>query len=69
MDGPLRYNITDSHQDNWMNQHNNKKKTSPHGNNYHTNVGYTVFGVGGDGLGVVVTEILRQRSLEYIRSH
>ena len=31
--------FTDSHQDNWRNQHNYKETTSPHGNNYHTNIG------------------------------
>ena len=42
MDGPLRYrNVTDSHQDNWRNQHNYKETTPPHGTNYHANVGYT----------------------------
>ena len=45
MNGPLRYrNVTDSHQDNSRNQHNYKETTPPHGNNYHTNVGYTGLG-------------------------
>ena len=42
MNGPLGYrNVTDSHQDNWKNQHNYKDTTTPHVNDYHTNVGYT----------------------------
>ena len=43
MDGSLRYrNVTNSHQENWRNQHNYKEMTSLYepGNNYHTNVGY-----------------------------
>ena len=33
--GWIRYrNVTQSHQDNWRNQHNYKDTTPPHGNNY-----------------------------------
>ena len=65
MNGPLRYrNVTDSHQDKWRYQHNYKETTPPHGNNYHTNTPYECrIDWTREG-----TEILKQRSLEYIRS-
>ena len=61
MNGPLRYrNVTDSHQENWWNQHNYKETTPPPWEQvpYECRIDWTREG----------TEILKQRSLEYIRS-